>query len=268
MQKTKIIKEIIGTRIEPYGFQYLKTDGPCRIFVRELTGVKRYYDPDIQTVKQYINIQESRHSKCLTARLSTDVNTLEQGLEQIRKYDKTGWLDYTDEDSYRKQLKLLADLIVEYGFAYLDEQSIEKETMRTKAMDEKLAQELEQLDKEFIDEYHVKRIPERTEDIDEWFCLIKRMIADNAERSYDEVKDLLVKIAAFIGRRDCELSEKHLVGPGGLKVLPIHIDHMSYVYSPLNVAVDIWNSRYDDPDWKQNSNINKIINDMKYSIEK
>lgn len=51
-------------------------------------------------------------------------------------------------------------------------------------------------------------------------------------------------------------------------VVPIHIDHMSYAYSPLDVAVDIWNSRYEDPDWKQNSIINKIIDDMKNSLGK
>lgn len=28
MENTKIIREVIGTRIEPYGFEYLKTDGP------------------------------------------------------------------------------------------------------------------------------------------------------------------------------------------------------------------------------------------------
>ena len=33
MQKTKMIKEIIGTALEPYGFQYWKTDGLSRVFM-------------------------------------------------------------------------------------------------------------------------------------------------------------------------------------------------------------------------------------------
>lgn len=144
MQKTKIIREIIGTRIEPYGFKYLKTEGPCRIFVREVTGIKRYFDPEIQTVKQYINIQESRFSKSLIARFHTDAfgHETDTAFEQLKKYSKTGWLDYIDELSYRKQLKLLADLIVEYGFECLREQSIEEDEIQTKAMQKNLFRNL------------------------------------------------------------------------------------------------------------------------------
>lgn len=266
MQKTKIIREIIGTRIEPYGFKYLKTDGPCRIFVREVTGVKRYYDPDIQMVRQYINIQESRFSKRLIARLSTEINPVEWQLEQIEKYDEMGWLAYTDEDSYRKQLKLIADLIVEYGFDYLNENSIEEEEIQTKAMEEKLAQEFDQLDREFIDEYHLKSTPEQAEDIDEWFRLIKQLIADNAERPYDEVKDLLVKIAAFIGKRDCELLKKHWeVGLNGALLVisgEIRMDNRYHSYLPLKTAVRMWRARYEDPDMTK-ENINRIMNEMK-----
>lgn len=271
MKKTKIIREIIGTRIEPYGFTYLKTDGPSRIFVREVTGIKRYYDPDNQVVKQYINIQESQFYKGLVVRLSTDAvgGGGETDLEQIKMYSKTGWLEYVDEVSYKENLNLLADLIIEYGFTYLDEHSIEKETIQTKAMQEKLAQHLDQLDQEFINEYHIKTVPEQIEDIDEWIRLIKQLIADNAERPYEEVKDLLIKIAAFIAKRDCELLQKHCkVTEQGILVVisgPILINYMDYTYQPLQLAVFMWRLRYEDPDMTQNF-ISTIINDMKQAL--
>lgn len=269
MQKTKIIREIIGTRIEPYGFKYLKTEGPCRIFVREVTGIKRYYDPDIQTVKQYINIQESQFAKSLIVRFHTDAygHGMDVELKQLKKYSKTGWLDYTDENSYREQLKRIVVLIIKYGFDYLDQISVEEEIIPTKAMAEKLSQRCEQLDREFIEEYHVKRVPERVEDVDEWFRLIKQLIQDNAERPYEEVKEMLIKIAAFIGERDCELNQKKWDKQGKLPfVSPVSPLSLNYAaYSPLSLAVSLWESRYEDPDMTKEY-INEIINDMKQSL--
>lgn len=266
MQKTKIIREEIGTRIEGYGFQYLKTDGPCRIFVREVTGIKRYYDPDIQVVRQYINIQESQFSQSVIVRFHTDAfgHGMDVDLKQLKKYSKTGWLDYTDENSYREQLRRIVVLIIKYGFDYLDEISVEEEIIPTKAMAEKLSQRYEQLDQEFIEEYHMKRVPERVEDIDEWFRLIKQLIQDNAERPYEEVKEMIIKIAAFIGERDCELNQKKWDKQGKLPfVSPVSPLVLHYIaYSPLSVVVDLWKSRYEDPDMIQEY-IKEIIDDMK-----
>lgn len=38
MNKAKIIKEIIGKRINPYGFQYVKSENLRWIFLREARG--------------------------------------------------------------------------------------------------------------------------------------------------------------------------------------------------------------------------------------
>ena len=72
MNKTQIIKKVVGEKLKGYGFQYLKTDGPLRIFMREVHGYKRYYDPETDVVKQYISIQESGYGMGLTVRFETD----------------------------------------------------------------------------------------------------------------------------------------------------------------------------------------------------
>lgn len=63
MNKTQIVKKVVGEKLKDYGFRYLKTDCPCRIFVCEAYGYKRYYAPETDVVKQYINIQEHRMGK-------------------------------------------------------------------------------------------------------------------------------------------------------------------------------------------------------------
>lgn len=51
----------------------------------------------------------------------------------------------------------------------------------------------------------MKAVAQCEEDIDEWYHLIKGMIADIAGQPYEDVKEMLLKMAAFIGERACEL---------------------------------------------------------------
>lgn len=192
MQKTKIIKEIIGKRIEPYGFHFQETDGTTRIFVREVKGIKRYYDPEIDVVNQYIKI-------------------------------------------------------VKHAFAMLDEMSAEEEAIPTKKMNERLLHHSRQLDQNLTDKYHIKTVPEKIEDIDEWERLIRQLLAESIRHPYEEEKELLMEIAAFIGNRSCELcasewySFDYLVYP--------RIRNFYRVFSPLDLVVNIWRAKCDKEAW-------------------
>lgn len=207
MKKTQIIKQIVGEKLKEYGFIYLKTDGPCRIFIRKVQGIKRYYDPANQVVKQYVDIQESSFSQSLIVRFSTDAfgYETEQGLEELNKYGTSGWITYLDEESYKERLHLLADLIVEQGFDLLEKMSHEEEIIPTKAMAEKLFNDHKQLADAFAEEFQINKVPVQPEDIDEWFDCIKKMLMDSADLPYEEVKELLVKISSFIGEKVCEM---------------------------------------------------------------
>lgn len=246
MQKTKIIKEIVGERLKEYGFNYLKTDGPCRIFMRELQGIKRYYDPENQTVKQYINIQESGFGKDLTVRFRTDVfgYEMEQGLEELKKYGTGGWLTYLDEEKYKERLSLLTDYIIEQGFDLLEKMSHEEEIIPTKAMAEKLFNEHKQLADAFLEEFSFKTVPGQPEDIDEWFDRIKKMLMDSADLPYDEVKELLVKIAAFIGEKACEMCSCEWLFPAHFMTPEIIGPGRAFLL--LDVVVDGWKSKCDE----------------------
>lgn len=172
------------------------------IFVREVQGIKRYYDPENQVVKQYVTIQESSFSQSLVVRFHTDAfgYEMDEELEELRKYGTGGWISYLDEESYKERLRLLADLTVEYGLDLLDKMSHEEEAIPTKAMAEKLFDEHKRLADAFAEEYHIKTIPEQPEDIDEWLGTIKKTLMDSADLPYEEVKELLVKVAAFMGK--------------------------------------------------------------------
>ncbi|MDE7434818.1 MAG: hypothetical protein K2N01_03195 [Lachnospiraceae bacterium] len=243
MKKTQIIKEIVGKRIEPYGFKYLKTDGPCRIFMREEHGIQRYYDPDDQTVRQYINIQESRYDTILTVRFETDAINNQRGIEfgilrELNPDKGSPWYIYTDEKSYRETLEILANIIVKYGLDFLKSISVEDPIIPTKKMAEELYFKHQELDRMFLEEYNINPVPESEEDIDKWFQVIQGIIIEKCVYPYEDVKELLVKIAAFIGNRACELLEEEWKFPEDVRVP--YTERLDFKYQnifPLRHAV-------------------------------
>lgn len=242
MNKARIIKEIIGKRINPYGFQYVKAENLCWIFLREVRGITRYHDPDNDVVKQYISIEESRYDKMVIVRIATDAYGGDIELEEKRKYGIEKWVDYTDEESYKNVLNQFADLIEKYGFDLLDQMSREDEIIPTKAMEEELIQNHKELDRQFVEEFHIKTVPGQMSDIEEWQRSIREILLSVVGQPYKEVAGLLVKMAAFLGERSCELCQltwqKAKPSVGGRYPYP--------VFSPLSRVVRIWKSGCDD----------------------
>ena len=210
MKKAQMIKEIIGKKLGPFGFKYLKTDGICWTFVREVKGIKRYYDPEIDVAKQYIIIQENRFGKMVTVRFRTDVANALVGseLEVLRELNPKRpitWFEYSDEDDYKKLLLYLGEVIEKYGFDFLDQMSIEEEIIPTKSMADKLYKNHKELADSFSSKYELKSSPQNLSDIEEWFQKLRQLIISAAEKPYEDVKDFFIEMAAFIGERNCDL---------------------------------------------------------------
>ena len=215
MKKTQIIKNTVGEKLKDYGFCYLKTEGSCRIFMREAHGYKRYYDPETDVVKQYVNIQESDYGMGLTVRFETDaVNGVsgddaeflkEKNPNKLSANKGSSWFFYSGEEDYKRVLLYLADLIIEYGLDYLDRMSIEEEVIPTKAVANVLMENHAELDRRFLEKYKFNTVAHSMEDIEDWFQKLKEMIISVSEKPYEEVEELLLEMAAFIGERHCEL---------------------------------------------------------------
>lgn len=155
-------------------------------------------------VKQYIEIKDSNYAFGLTVELNTDahVEGKTDRMEQLKELDPEGiseWVAYEDEESFRTALNNIANIIIKYGLNELERMSREEPILVTKAMEEKLAEQYKEQYKAFVEEYHIKTVPEKEEDIDEWYRIICKVIMESSESPYDEVKEILVKIAAFLG---------------------------------------------------------------------
>lgn len=210
MNKTQMVKEIIGEKLIPFGFKYLKTEGNCWTFIREVKGIKRYYDPETDIVKQYIIIQENRFGKMLTVRFRTNVANELVGteLEILKKLNPNKpitWFEYSNKEEYEKVLLYLSEVIIKYGFEFLKQMSIEEEIIPTKSMADKLYKSHRELDDSFLSKYKIASGPQNLSDIEEWFQKLKQLIILAADKPYEDVKELFVEMAAFIGERNCEL---------------------------------------------------------------
>ena len=209
MNRTQIIKKIVGEQLKDYGFRFLKAENTCRIFIREAHGYKRYYDPETDVVKQRIILQQHRFDNAITVRFRTDASNKLVGteLEALRWLNpkRREWFEYSDDEEYEKVLAQLAEIIIEYGLDFLHQMSIEEEVTPTKAMADELYKNHRELDERFISKYKVNPVPQSLSDIEEWFRQLRQMIIAATEKPYEEVKELLVEMAAFIGERNCEI---------------------------------------------------------------
>lgn len=209
MNKTKLIKQIVGEKLKDYGFRFLKTDAQCRIFVREVHGFKRNYDPDVDMVKQYILIQQHRFGNLMAVHFETDASNRLVGTELavLRELNpkRGAWFEYSDDEEYEEVLARITEIIINHGLDFLQQMSIDEEIIPTKAMADRLYENHRELDERFISKYKMNPVPYSLSDIEEWFQTLKRIIISVSEKPYEEVKELLVEMAAFIGERNCEL---------------------------------------------------------------
>ena len=257
MKKSKIIKEIVGTRLKEYGFEFERTESAGVCFMREIEGFTRFYDPSDHKVRQHVLIQESRFAKEIVIRFSTDVYGKEvfhdlDWRKLVKEYPELtgGWLSYSDEVSYREALYKLADIFEKYGLGYLRELSVEDPVIPTKEMADNLYANHESLDKSFQEEFGVSAGIETEEDVDKCFAVIKDAVISVKDKEYEDVKERLLKTAAFLGERACEMLSQKWAFPDYFKTpLTKTVDYNGYyACKPLLTIVEWWKDGCKDDD--------------------
>lgn len=118
MVKIKLIKKIIGKKLEPYGFKYYGKEPNSWIFGR------RYND-----LEQFVCIYDSRYGAGLRVELYTsmdkgdrsEIKSFYPSWEQ--EYNKHFW-EYTDNQSFSGILNEFVPIIIDYGLDELEQLSI------------------------------------------------------------------------------------------------------------------------------------------------
>lgn len=259
MNELELVKKVVGEKIKKWGFIYLKTEQHNYYFFREIEGIDRYYDPSDNSVRQYILIQKNRFANLLTVRFYTDVygNETVHDIFQLKNPKvfpnlKSGWICYNDSDSYTKALEFIVSVIDKYGIELLKTLSNEEEIIPTKDMAKKLYEEHEELEQKFIEKYSIKCLPDSEKDVDDWFVLVKKIINECIDEPYENVKEKIIEISAFLGNRVCEILSQKWIFPEYSKVpltSPTSSHSQYHGYKPLITVVMLWKDKNNEEKW-------------------
>lgn len=247
--KSKIIKEIIGTRLKSYGFSYYRSDSTSVEFEREVCGVPRVYDPEDDKVRQHVLVQRSRFDDIVTIRINTDTygNEAYRDMDELRNKDEFpdtigGWFRYHDEESYRAVLEMFAEAFEKYGLDALEKMSIEDTVIPTKRMADDLYENHKELSKRFKYKFDAEMEIETEEDVDKCFEIIKNAILSVKDEEYSNAQEVLVMTAAFLGDWVCKLLVQEWEFSKYLKT-PMTVSCGKYLYSgykALLIVVELW----------------------------
>ena len=201
MQKKKMIIDIIGKEIEKYGFTY----GLEKAYsAPNLWGFTR----EVNGIKQRIIIQQHRFMPALFLEFSTSAwggNMGERAGTKIKippnySNNHDTW-SYNDDEKFKKILLEFVDIIEKYGLKNLEERSVEPEVIPTNEMGEKLISSVEELSCKFIQDNQIKNLEMNEENILKWFKLVENKFEQTKDLPYDDVKDMLVEVVAFLGEQ-------------------------------------------------------------------
>lgn len=193
MNKKKWIKEIIGETVEKRGFEYkgLEVDG----FLEGYSYERKEGD-----LRQYISITVSDG-----VRMTLNTNAYRQiwvSVTELIKpkfdFDLGGFIDYRSEEEFKEILYYFRDVLVEKGFAVLEEKS--KPTTEVRPKKEtywELYTEHEELNKTYCEKYGL----DETGSIRKLVKKISDIILGTKEQKFSEVEEMLVGLAAVYGSR-------------------------------------------------------------------
>jgi len=201
MKKKKIILDIVGKAIEKHGFIFDLENSRNGFwdFVREIDSIKQkiFIQKNNFAESLYLNFATSAwgHGRARAGTYSEI--KLPQG-EYSNVYDE--WYYETEED-FKKILVEFVDIIEKYGLDKLNEMSIEPEVIPTLEMAKKLLSSHTGLSKHFIKNNKLNIDEVSKGNVCKWFEVIEQKFKDTKDEPYENVKDMLVEVAAFLGEQ-------------------------------------------------------------------
>ena len=240
MDKEKIIKEIIGEAVQEYGFDQ---------FVHDVDGYIELYDFERKDgdLKQYIimtvSIDEIRLQFMTNAygQFAVEASNL---IPSDFDVNTLGFIKFGNEEEFKKILYHFRDIILQKGFAILEE--ISKPTTEARPRKEtywKVFTENKELDEKYRKMYGL----ENTEFTRKMMQKISDIILSTKDQEFKEVEEMLVGLAAVYGNqiiRKCggEWKWKHIAE--SCVVDKVFGDH--HRANPLSQIIFYWDRKKED----------------------
>ena len=192
MNQQKWIKKIIGEVVEKRGFVYTghSRDGYIHGYYFECTKGDLRQDIEITISGNEIRMELNTNAY---GQIWVNVcDLMESNLEP----DITGFLEFKDEDEYKEILYSFCEILIQKGFAVLEEKS--KPTTEARPKKEtywKLYMEHDELNREYRKKYGL----EDTESSLKCMQRIGDIILESTDQEFAEVEEMLIGLAAVYG---------------------------------------------------------------------
>jgi len=192
MQKGKIVENILGKRLVPYGFVY---DG----YSQRMWQLKKVLK---NGVEQYVIVYKSGYDNSLRLGLCTSVHRGHLFINDITDDPKysTQFISYTDDEDFAAILDLFADFVLESGLKKLDE--ISKPLFRFDP-DENMHSYLFNNHPALANSFAEKNKIAADSPLENSFAIIEAIMANNEkEKDFDdEAKLVLMEATAFFANK-------------------------------------------------------------------
>lgn len=218
MNRGNLVRKYIGEALAPFKFEYCGYQGDCWVFEKKFGRITQTicispyrFDANMMTFELYTDARETGLVQ------AADIEGIESD-----NYEHGYWKYADNEESLRKVLNQMKEVLIKKGMKILKDLSVEPEIVITNEMYHELYINHKQLSEDFIEKTHVEVTGFDSENINRWFDVMDKRLADLHQYKYEEIKDKLVEMAAFIGSQ----LEKYM---GGKWDQHIHKDYESCI---------------------------------------
>jgi len=194
MQKKKIVQNVLGTRLKPFGFTYDS-------YICGRWQLKRVNE---NGVEQYIVVDKSRWDNSIRLSLSTSVQINDIHTRHITDDPmyQEDYISYSDDNDFASILEMFSDFVIKYGLKKLEEISV---PLFLFDADEYMHSTLFNDNIELANSFARKHNITVSDSIEDILCLIKSLIVIDEEKVFsDSTKLMLLEIAAFFGNKIIE----------------------------------------------------------------
>ena len=196
LNRGKLVRKYIGEAMAPFGFEYKGYKGDSWVFERkqknvvQTIGICPYrFEPSWITFELYTTARG-----CM-GKQASDIEGVDWQL------DLTGYRQYRNEEEFIEVLQQMKELLIKKGLKMLYEMSIEEEETDTDEMYHELYYHHDELCERFIEKTGIKATGYDEENINHWFEVIEERLAVLKQGDWEEAKEELIEMAAFLGNQ-------------------------------------------------------------------
>ena len=233
MQKTEIIKRVVGESIRPHGFIYLGDDPESCTFRKQIGELQQditiYYAAENE-LKIYFGTNAYGQKPIYGEDLvRADEN----------RGDVLGRYHYSNELEFITVIEYFKKIIFDYGFTALEKISVHTTQARpTKEANLYLYENHEKLNREYRKKFKIDENASN-EDI---FLTIQEYLVKTQGQPFDEVKETMIGLAAIIGTVFKDVSDGIWKWDSVKNICWVaNRDKYPKMQYPLNTIIGLWN---------------------------